>query len=218
MHIVREKKTLPNFYRRFLQLKAQAPEVTDDQVITQAIKALRVKPMHNHLLREWLKTVPELYEQFAKFSKSEALHFRKLEKQRKAPKNDEATRPTRYNDNQCGYPKLVHNIDSDGYGPPEDWEKNFGTPPQERNQRAFDLGQINRVSEAAHQAKATAGVVVHSRTSLRTSCITAMKSTTVQKTTPYSSNPKERWSKTPSSPHNNHKEVNHLTQWAMSHH
>jgi hypothetical protein len=30
----REKETLPNVYWRFLQLKAQAPEVSDDQVIT----------------------------------------------------------------------------------------------------------------------------------------------------------------------------------------
>jgi hypothetical protein len=29
----REKETLPNFYWRFLQLKAQVPEVSDDQVI-----------------------------------------------------------------------------------------------------------------------------------------------------------------------------------------
>jgi hypothetical protein len=34
----REKETLPNFYRRFFQLKAQAPEVSDDQVIAQDIK------------------------------------------------------------------------------------------------------------------------------------------------------------------------------------
>jgi hypothetical protein len=39
-----EKETLPYFYRRFLQPKAQAPEVSDDQVITQAIKALHVGP------------------------------------------------------------------------------------------------------------------------------------------------------------------------------
>jgi hypothetical protein len=30
----REKETLLSFYRRFLQLKAQAPVVSDDQVIT----------------------------------------------------------------------------------------------------------------------------------------------------------------------------------------
>jgi hypothetical protein len=34
-----EKETLANFYRRFLQLKAQALKVSDDQVIAHAIKA-----------------------------------------------------------------------------------------------------------------------------------------------------------------------------------
>jgi hypothetical protein len=55
----------------FLQLKAQAPEVSNEQVIAQAIKALRVRPLHSHLVRECPKIVPELYDQFAKFSKSE---------------------------------------------------------------------------------------------------------------------------------------------------
>jgi hypothetical protein len=31
-------------------MKAQALEVSDDQVITQAIKALCVGPLHNHLV------------------------------------------------------------------------------------------------------------------------------------------------------------------------
>jgi hypothetical protein len=52
-------------------MKAQAPEVSDDQVITQAIKALRAGPLHSHLVRERPKIVSELYEQFAKFTKSE---------------------------------------------------------------------------------------------------------------------------------------------------
>jgi hypothetical protein len=39
--IQREKETLLNFYRMFLQMKAQASEVLDDQVIVQAIKAMR---------------------------------------------------------------------------------------------------------------------------------------------------------------------------------
>jgi hypothetical protein len=42
--VQRENKTLPNFYRRILQLKAQAPKVSDDQVIAQVIKALHVRP------------------------------------------------------------------------------------------------------------------------------------------------------------------------------
>jgi hypothetical protein len=71
--------------------------------------------------------VPELYEQFMKFSKSEIQYFRKLEQQRKVSKIDEALRPC-YNENQRSYPKPVHNIDSDGCGSPENWEKNFRTP------------------------------------------------------------------------------------------
>jgi hypothetical protein len=58
----REKETIPNFYRRFLQLKAQAPKVSDDHVIMQAMKALRVGPLHSHLVREQPKIVLELYE------------------------------------------------------------------------------------------------------------------------------------------------------------
>jgi hypothetical protein len=43
-------------------MKAQAQEVSDDQVIAQAIKALCVGPLHSHLVRERLKIVPKLYE------------------------------------------------------------------------------------------------------------------------------------------------------------
>jgi hypothetical protein len=74
-----EKEILPNFYQRFLQLKAQALEVSDDQVITQAIKVLHARPLHSHMVREQPKIVAELYENFAKLSKSEVLHFWKLE-------------------------------------------------------------------------------------------------------------------------------------------
>jgi hypothetical protein len=127
---------LPNFYRRFLQLKVQALEVSNNQVIRQAIKALRVGPLHSHLVREQPKTVSELYEQYTKFSKSEILYFCKLEQQRKVPKLDKGTRLC-YNDNQRSYPRPMHNIDFDGCGPPENQEKNFGLSSQERNPRAF---------------------------------------------------------------------------------
>jgi hypothetical protein len=92
--------------------------VLDEQVITQAIKALRAGPLHSPLVRKWPKTVPELYDQFAKFSKSEVQHIRKLEQQRKVAKPDEARR-IRYDNNQHNYPKLVHNNDSEGDRPLE---------------------------------------------------------------------------------------------------
>jgi hypothetical protein len=80
--------------------------------------------------------VPELYDQFANFSKVEVQHFRKLKQQRKVPKSDEAPRP-RYNDNQCNYPKPVHNIDSDSCGPPENWQKSYEESSQERSPNTF---------------------------------------------------------------------------------
>jgi hypothetical protein len=53
-------------------------------------------------------------------------------------KANEAPRPPCYNYSQRSYLKPVHKIDSDGCGPPENWEKNFGPPPQERNLRISD--------------------------------------------------------------------------------
>jgi hypothetical protein len=97
-------------------MNAQALEVSDDQVIAQAIKALRVGLLHSHLVREQPKIVSELYEQFSKFSKSEIQHFCKLEQQRKISKPDEAPRP-HHSESQRSCPKPMHNIDSDGCGP-----------------------------------------------------------------------------------------------------
>jgi hypothetical protein len=50
-----ERETLLVFFRRFLRLKAQAPEVSDEQAITQVIKALCAGQLHNHLVREMLE-------------------------------------------------------------------------------------------------------------------------------------------------------------------
>jgi hypothetical protein len=77
--VQKERESLLDFYRRFLQLKAQAPEVSGEQVIAQAIKISRAGPLHSHLVRERPKKVSELYDQFAKFSKSKIQHFRNLE-------------------------------------------------------------------------------------------------------------------------------------------
>jgi alpha-amylase/alpha-mannosidase (GH57 family) len=63
----------------FFCLKAQAPEVSDDQVITQAIKVLRTGQLHNYVVKEHLKTLEELYDNFRKFSMSDVLHFHKLD-------------------------------------------------------------------------------------------------------------------------------------------
>jgi septin family protein len=72
-------------------LKAQASVVSDDEVITQTIKVLRARLLHSHLVREKLKTVAELYENFTSATLSS--------------KHDEASRPVHYSDNrQHSYP------------------------------------------------------------------------------------------------------------------
>jgi hypothetical protein len=125
--VQKEREPLPEFYRRFLQLKAQAPKVSNEKIIAQAIKALRVGPLHSHLVRERPKTMLELYDQFAKFNKSKIKHFRKLEQQWKVAKLDEAPRP-RYDDSHRSYPKVVHNIDPNSDGALENWNKGYREP------------------------------------------------------------------------------------------
>jgi hypothetical protein len=87
-----KRATLPDFFHRFLWLKAQASEVSDEQAITQAIKALRVGQLHSHLVRECPRALEELCDEFHKFSRAEVLHFRKLGQQRKSTSENKSSR------------------------------------------------------------------------------------------------------------------------------
>jgi hypothetical protein len=58
-------------------------EVSDEQAITQAIKALHARQLHSHLVRERPKTLEGLYEEFRKFSRLEVSHYHRLDQQRK---------------------------------------------------------------------------------------------------------------------------------------
>jgi hypothetical protein len=59
-----ERETLPDFFHNFLHLKVQAPEVLDEQAITQAIETLCANKLHSHLVRECPMTLEELYDNF----------------------------------------------------------------------------------------------------------------------------------------------------------
>jgi hypothetical protein len=119
------RETLPDFFRMFLWLKVQALEVSDEQAITQAIKALHAGQLHNHLVRERPRSLDELYDEFRKFSIAEVLHFCKLGQQRKSTSEDKSSRLFKYSKGKEGTTCLdmphrqVHNIDMDGYGPPQ---------------------------------------------------------------------------------------------------
>jgi hypothetical protein len=116
---------LLDIFRRFLHLEAQALEVSDEEAIMQAIKALHAGQLHSHLVRERLRTLEELYEEFQKFSRAEVMHFHKLGHQRKPASENKNTRPFKYNKSKEGTScfdiahRQVHSIESDGCGPPE---------------------------------------------------------------------------------------------------
>jgi hypothetical protein len=90
---------------------------------------MRAGQLHSHVVRERPRTLEELYDDFQKFSRSEVLHFRKLGQQRKTIHENEGSRPTKYSKSRESTSnfdtphKQVHSIDSNGCGPPENWEK-----------------------------------------------------------------------------------------------
>jgi hypothetical protein len=128
----------------FLRLKAHVPEVSDEQAITQVIKALRASQLHSHLVRECPRTLEELYDEFRKFSRAEVLHFCKLGQQKKSTNENESSRPFKYNKGKEGITSFdmphrqVHSINMDGCGLLENWEKNFRPPRLESKSRTYD--------------------------------------------------------------------------------
>jgi hypothetical protein len=93
-----EKETLRKYYRKFLTLKSQLPSVDDHIAIHYAISGLRVGVLYSHCIRDPPKTLQELYKLFEKYARSEELHQRKVESQRKPkdpPQSSRTwTRPT----------------------------------------------------------------------------------------------------------------------------
>jgi TFIIF-interacting CTD phosphatase-like protein len=78
-----EKETLHEYYRKFLTLKSQLPLVDDHIAIHYAISGLRAGILYSHGIRDPPKNLQELYQLFEKYARSEELHQRKVESQRK---------------------------------------------------------------------------------------------------------------------------------------
>jgi hypothetical protein len=78
-----EKETLREYYRKFLTLKSQLPSVDDQIAIHYAIGGLRAGVLYSHCIRDPPKNLQELYQLFEKYARSEELHQRKVESQRK---------------------------------------------------------------------------------------------------------------------------------------
>jgi hypothetical protein len=87
-----EKETLREYYRKFLTLKSQLPSVDDQIAIHYAISGLRAGVLYSHCIRDPPKNLQELYQLFEKYARSEELHQRKLESQRKPKDTPQSSR------------------------------------------------------------------------------------------------------------------------------
>jgi hypothetical protein len=89
-----EKETLREYYRKFLTLKSQLPSVDDHIAIHYTISVLRAGVLYSRYIRDPPKNIQELYQLFKKYARSEELHQRKVESQRK-PKDPPQSSRTR---------------------------------------------------------------------------------------------------------------------------
>jgi hypothetical protein len=86
------KETLREYYRKFLTLKSQLPSVDDQIAIHYAISGLRAGVLYTHCIRDPPKNLQELYQVFEKYARSEELHQRKVESQRKPKDTPQSSR------------------------------------------------------------------------------------------------------------------------------
>jgi hypothetical protein len=110
-----EKETLQEYYRKFLTLKSQLPSVDDQIAIHYAISGLRAGVLYSHCIRDPPKNLQELYQLFEKYARSEELHQRKVESQRKPKDTPQSsrtwTRPSQPNSGRDGRnQQQMHNI------------------------------------------------------------------------------------------------------------
>jgi hypothetical protein len=87
-----EKETLREYYRKFLTLKSQLPSVDDQIAIHYAISGLRAGVLYSHCIRDPPKNLQELYQLFEKYARSEELHQRTVESQRKPKDTPQSSR------------------------------------------------------------------------------------------------------------------------------
>jgi hypothetical protein len=74
-------ETLRQYYQKFVQLKARAPNVPKDVAIEEAIKGLHIGAFASHLTREKPSTIEELNNEFEKYCKSDIDVHERFEEQ-----------------------------------------------------------------------------------------------------------------------------------------
>ena len=70
-----------DYFQKFVQMKAKAPNVLEDVAIEAAIKCLRIGPLVAHLAREKPRTIEDLYSEFENYCRFDNDLRRRLEEQ-----------------------------------------------------------------------------------------------------------------------------------------
>ena len=74
-------EALKDYFQKFMQIKAKAPNVLEDVAIEAAVKGHRIGPFVAHLAREKPRTIEDLYNEFEKYCRSNNDLRRRLEEQ-----------------------------------------------------------------------------------------------------------------------------------------
>jgi hypothetical protein len=90
----KDKEPLQNYFRRFVHLGAQAPNVLDAVAINTAIVGLRAGQFRSHLMRERPRTIQRLYEEFEKYCRSDNDFRMCMEEQSQQKKSAKANQPS----------------------------------------------------------------------------------------------------------------------------
>jgi len=69
-----DREPLPEYFRRFVQKKAQTPNFSEKDAIAKFIEGLLPSQLASHLDREPPRSLSELYAEVKKYAKSEADH------------------------------------------------------------------------------------------------------------------------------------------------
>ena len=77
-----DREPLYDYFRRFVQKKAQIPNFPEKDAIEKCIEGLLPGQLASHLIREPPRTLEELYSEAEKYAKSDADHRRRVEHRR----------------------------------------------------------------------------------------------------------------------------------------
>ena len=132
-------ETLHDYFRKFVQVKAKAPDVPDEIAIEAAIKGLRIGPFAAHLARKKPTSIQQLYDEFEKYCRSDNDLRKRLEeqgqnRQQSSSKNSQKSYPNQNASNQKTGQRQVLNIE--GQRQPEQGQLAMPAGPetQTRNQ------------------------------------------------------------------------------------